>query len=129
MTRVWSVTHQSLQWFVQDLGNGHVAIQNPADIFPSRSLSYDGKPEKGDRVIPGQVSDFPTREWRVKIAPQKPLPIPYQSVYNPDCLLYFFSDSLFILVVSMSQTRISLWFFHQKRSIRLRYVCSLTPMV
>ncbi|MEU6624155.1 hypothetical protein ABZ926_25725 [Streptomyces litmocidini] len=56
--------------------DGGYAIQIPARIFPSRSLSYK-EPEKGERVIMGPLSDFPTREWKIEPAPQRPLPIPY----------------------------------------------------
>ncbi|WP_251096652.1 hypothetical protein [Streptomyces sp. Caat 7-52] len=56
--------------------DGTVAIQIPALIFPSRSLSYK-EPEKGERVILGPLSDFPTREWRIEPAPQMPAPTPY----------------------------------------------------
>ncbi|MFF0561656.1 hypothetical protein [Streptomyces sp. NPDC004266] len=53
-----------------------ISIQFPARLFPSRSLSYK-EPEKGERVILGPVSDFPTREWRIEPAPQQPLPVPF----------------------------------------------------
>lgn len=65
------------EWRLQNLPNGKVAIQIPADIFPSRSLSYEGEAEQGKRIIPGRVWDFPTREWEIEVAPQKPLPVPY----------------------------------------------------
>ncbi|WP_433261556.1 hypothetical protein ACQPZF_27145 [Actinosynnema sp. CS-041913] len=52
------------------------AIQIPARLFPSRSVSYK-EAEMGERVILGPVSDFPTREWKIEPAPQNPLPIPY----------------------------------------------------
>ncbi|MEU7322728.1 hypothetical protein ABZ682_19555 [Streptomyces griseoviridis] len=56
--------------------DGTCAIQIPARIFPSRSLSYK-EPEKGERVILGPVSDFPTREWKIDPAPQMPTPPPF----------------------------------------------------
>ncbi|MFJ2171399.1 hypothetical protein ACIOHE_00595 [Streptomyces sp. NPDC087851] len=56
--------------------DGRAAIQIPARLFPSRSLSYK-EPEKGERVILGPVSDFPTREWTIELAPQMPLPPPF----------------------------------------------------
>ncbi|MEW2707798.1 hypothetical protein AB0948_22695 [Streptomyces koyangensis] len=56
--------------------DGRCAIQTPARVFPSRSLSYK-EPEKGERVILGPVSDFPTREWTIEPAPQTPMPQPY----------------------------------------------------
>ncbi|SFY48693.1 hypothetical protein [Streptomyces sp. F-1] len=56
--------------------DGVCAIQVPARIFPSSSLSYK-EPEKGERVILGPLSDFPTREWKVEPAPQVPQPAPY----------------------------------------------------
>lgn len=71
------VTYYSLQWRIENLENGIVAIQIPADLFPSRSLSYEGEPREGSRIVPGSLSDFPTREWLVETAPQKPLPVPY----------------------------------------------------
>ncbi|GGZ42662.1 hypothetical protein [Streptomyces poonensis] len=52
------------------------AIQIPARLFPSRSLSYK-EPEAGERVILGPLSDFPTREWTIEPAPQSPFPPPY----------------------------------------------------
>ncbi|KIJ98202.1 hypothetical protein K443DRAFT_680920 [Laccaria amethystina LaAM-08-1] len=64
------------EWLVENLPNDKVAIQIPANVFPSRSLSYK-EPEEGERIILGPVSDFPTREWHIEIAPQKPLPVPY----------------------------------------------------
>ncbi|PPQ91741.1 hypothetical protein CVT25_013023 [Psilocybe cyanescens] len=65
------------EWSVEIQDNSCVAIQIPARLFPSRSLSFEGEPEAGKQVILGPVSDFPTREWRVEPALQKPLPIPY----------------------------------------------------
>ncbi|EDR10175.1 uncharacterized protein LACBIDRAFT_293764 [Laccaria bicolor S238N-H82] len=65
------------EWRVEVLEDGKVAIQNPANRFPSSSLSYEGEAERGKRIIPGPVSDFPTRFWRVEPAPQRPLPVPY----------------------------------------------------
>ncbi|KIJ92761.1 hypothetical protein K443DRAFT_113092 [Laccaria amethystina LaAM-08-1] len=65
------------EWRLENLPDGKVAIQIPANIFPSRSLSYEGQPEEGKRIIPGPVFDFPTREWHIEIALQKPLPVPY----------------------------------------------------
>ncbi|MFF8717585.1 hypothetical protein ACF07T_40270 [Streptomyces sp. NPDC015184] len=56
--------------------DGTGAIQIPAFIFPSRSLSYK-ESEKGERVILGPLSDFPTREWRIEPAPQLSDPQPY----------------------------------------------------
>ncbi|MFF9477181.1 hypothetical protein ACF1E9_31795 [Streptomyces roseolus] len=44
--------------------DGLAAIQSPARLFPSRSLSYR-EPEKGERVVLGRLSDFPTREWKI----------------------------------------------------------------
>ncbi|KMO93797.1 hypothetical protein [Streptomyces roseus] len=64
------------EWSVEVKDDGTAAIQFPARLFPSRSLSYK-EPEKGERVILGPVSDFPTREWKIEPAPQQPLPAPY----------------------------------------------------
>ncbi|MFJ4711826.1 hypothetical protein [Streptomyces sp. NPDC088785] len=55
--------------------DGVAAIQFPARLFPSRSLSYRNA-EAGERAVLGPVSDFPTREWKIEPAPQKPLPPP-----------------------------------------------------
>ncbi|MFJ4669618.1 hypothetical protein [Kitasatospora purpeofusca] len=44
--------------------DGTCAIQSPARIFPSHSLSYK-EPEKGQRVVLGPPSDFPTCEWKI----------------------------------------------------------------
>ena len=68
------LTNVCLQWGVETLEDGKIAIQIPANIFPSRSLSYEGEAEEGRRIIPGRLSDFPTREWRIERAPQRPLP-------------------------------------------------------
>ncbi|MFJ4961263.1 hypothetical protein EES43_09220 [Streptomyces sp. ADI96-02] len=57
--------------------DGLAAIQIPARLFPSRSLSFK-EAEKGERVILGPVSDFPTREWKITPAPQKPHPAPFR---------------------------------------------------
>jgi len=76
-----------LQWFVKILEDGTVAIQNPADIFPSSSLSYEGEAEEGKKIIPAHIADFPTRQWHVEVAPQRPLPVPYLSACNPDLSL------------------------------------------
>ncbi|EDR10176.1 uncharacterized protein LACBIDRAFT_293765 [Laccaria bicolor S238N-H82] len=65
------------EWRVETVGGGGVAIQIPANIFPSRSLSYEGEAEKGKRIIPGPLNDFPTRKWLIERAPQLPLPVPY----------------------------------------------------
>ncbi|EDQ99381.1 uncharacterized protein LACBIDRAFT_335063 [Laccaria bicolor S238N-H82] len=65
------------EWRLENLPNGKVAIQIPTNIFPSRSLSYEGEAEEGKRIIPGPLTDFPTRESHVEIALQKPLPVPY----------------------------------------------------
>ncbi|KIJ96286.1 hypothetical protein K443DRAFT_107480 [Laccaria amethystina LaAM-08-1] len=65
------------EWRVEALEDGNIAIQIPANIFPSRSLSYEGEAEEGKRIVPGRLSDFPTRQWRIQIAPQRPLPVPY----------------------------------------------------
>ncbi|EDQ99382.1 uncharacterized protein LACBIDRAFT_316607 [Laccaria bicolor S238N-H82] len=66
------------EWGVRVREDGLVAtVQNPANLFPSRSLSYEGDAERGKRVIPGPFTDFPTRFWRVEPAPQLPLPVPY----------------------------------------------------
>ena len=61
---------------VEVRGDGLAAIQIPARLFPSRSLSCR-EPEAGERVILGPVSDFPTREWRIELPPQKPIPAPF----------------------------------------------------
>ena len=71
----------TFQWFVEVLENGNVAIQHPANRWPSRSLSYK-KPELGERIILGPVSDFPTREWRLEFAKNLPFPIPILSVWT-----------------------------------------------
>ena len=73
---------------MENLEDGKVAIQIPADIFPSSSLSYEGEPEAGKEIVPGRVSDFPTREWRIERAPQLPFPVPYLLVGHPDVLLH-----------------------------------------
>lgn len=57
--------------------DGICAIQIPARLFPSRSVSYK-EAEKGERVILGPVSDFPTREWKITPAPQAPSPVPFR---------------------------------------------------
>ena len=82
-----SITYRCLQWRVEVQEDGKVAIQNPAKFFPSRSFSYEGEAERGKRIIPGPLSDFPTRFWRVEPAPQLPFPVPYLSVCNPSTLL------------------------------------------
>ncbi|MFF0435481.1 hypothetical protein ACFYU9_25050 [Streptomyces sp. NPDC004327] len=64
------------EFSVEVKDDGTAAIQIPARIFPSRSLSYE-EAEKGERVILGPVSDFPTREWKIELAPQQPLPVPF----------------------------------------------------
>ncbi|PPQ93350.1 hypothetical protein CVT25_014479 [Psilocybe cyanescens] len=87
LTRSWSVTYLISQWSVESLPDGKVAIQIPARLFPSRSLSYEGEPELGKKIILGPVFDFPTREWRVEPAPQLPLPVPYLRVYIFDISL------------------------------------------
>ncbi|KIJ92762.1 hypothetical protein K443DRAFT_422477 [Laccaria amethystina LaAM-08-1] len=71
------VPERDQEWRLENLPGGKVALQFPPQIFPSRSLSYEGTPEEGKRIIPGPVSDFPTREWHIEIALQKPLPVPY----------------------------------------------------
>ena len=73
---------------MENLEDGKVAIQIPANIFPSRSLSYEGEAEEGRRIIPGRLSDFPTREWRIERAPQLPFPVPYLSVRHPYVLFH-----------------------------------------
>ena len=70
------------QWFVEVLENGNVAIQHPALIWPSRSVSYEKPAEEGRRIVLGPVFDFPSCEWRVEPAPQLPLPVPYLSVWT-----------------------------------------------
>jgi hypothetical protein len=82
-----SVTYRCSQWRVEVVEDGQVAIQIPANRFPSSSLSYEGEAERGKRIILGPVSDFPTRFWRVEPAPQLPLPVPYLSVCNCSTLL------------------------------------------
>ncbi|MDX3591579.1 hypothetical protein PV749_10635 [Streptomyces sp. ID03-2B] len=64
------------EWSVEVREDGLAAIQIPARLFPSRSLSYK-EAEKGERLILGPVSDFPTREWTIELAPQKPYPAPF----------------------------------------------------
>jgi len=71
-----SVPSGDQEWRLEILENGNVAIQNPANIFPSRSLSYK-EPQEGEKIVLGPPFDFPTREWRVESAPQRPLPVPY----------------------------------------------------
>ncbi|WP_405388130.1 hypothetical protein OG596_09270 [Streptomyces sp. NBC_01102] len=61
------------EWSVEVREDGLAAIQIPARLFPSRSLSYK-EVEKGERLILGPVSDFPTREWKITLAPQKVSP-------------------------------------------------------
>ena len=82
-----SVTYRCSQWRVEVREDGQVAIQNPANRFPSSSLSYEGEAERGKRVIPGPVSDFPTHFWHVEPAPEKPFPVPYLSVCDHSTLL------------------------------------------
>lgn len=65
------------QEFSVEVGeNGLCAIQIPALLFPSRSLTYK-KGEKGERVILGPVSDFPTRQWRITPVPNSSFPPPF----------------------------------------------------
>ncbi|MFJ3216154.1 hypothetical protein ACIPLC_09565 [Kitasatospora sp. NPDC086801] len=64
------------EWSVEVGEDGLAAIQIPARLFPSRSLSYK-EPEKAERVILGPVSDFPTREWRIEPPPLAPVPAPF----------------------------------------------------
>ncbi|KIJ96290.1 hypothetical protein K443DRAFT_291473 [Laccaria amethystina LaAM-08-1] len=71
------VPEKDQEWRVEVVEDGQVAIQIPANRFPSSSLSYEGEAERGKRIILGPVSDFPTRFWRVEPAPQLPLPVPY----------------------------------------------------
>ncbi|MFJ4902576.1 hypothetical protein [Streptomyces sp. NPDC088727] len=74
---------------------GLAAIQIPARLFPSRSLSYR-EPEKGERVILGPVSDFPTREWKIEPAPQKPFPAPFFiRVPDQDLMMVISSKPIF----------------------------------
>ena len=95
------------QWSVEVLENGNVAIQYPAHLRPSRSLSYEKPAEEGKRIILGPVSDFPSCEWRVEVAPQKPLPIPFLSVWNSDFSFYLLTDYLSELAAFVSLKRIS----------------------
>ncbi|MET9613693.1 hypothetical protein [Kitasatospora indigofera] len=61
----WGAAPEREQEFrVEVREDGLAAIQSPTKIFPSRSLSYK-QPEKGQRVILGPMSDFPTREWKI----------------------------------------------------------------
>jgi hypothetical protein len=55
---------------VERAEGGH-AIQFPAQIIPSASLSYR-EPESGDRLILGPLSDFPTRVWNIEPLPAGP---------------------------------------------------------
>lgn len=59
-----SAPEREQEFSVECRSDGVCAIQSPARLFPSRSLSYK-EPEKGERVILGPVSDFPTREWKI----------------------------------------------------------------
>ena len=95
------------QWSVEVLENGNVAIQYPAHLRPSRSLSYEKPAEEGKRIILGPVSDFPSCEWRVDPAPQEPLPVPFLSVWNSDFSFYLLTDYLSELAAFVSLTRIS----------------------
>ena len=97
----------NFQWRVVVLENGNVAIQYPAHLRPSRSLSYEKPPEEGKRIFLGPPFDFPTCEWRIEPAPQKPLPVPYLSVWNSDFSFYFLTDYLSELAAFVSLTRIS----------------------
>ncbi|MFH9429261.1 hypothetical protein ACH4JZ_13370 [Streptomyces sp. NPDC017615] len=61
----WGIAPAREQQFrVEVIKDGVAAIQSPANLFPSRSLSYK-EPEKGERVILGPMSDYPTREWKI----------------------------------------------------------------
>ncbi|MFQ3563066.1 hypothetical protein QZN11_40530 [Streptomyces gramineus] len=71
-----AVPEREQEFSVEVKPDGTCAIQIPARVFPSRSLSYK-EPEKGEKVILGPVADFPTREWKIEPAPQLPYPHPY----------------------------------------------------
>ena len=86
----------NFQWRVVVLENGNVAIQYPAHLRPSRSLSYEKPPEEGKRIFLGPPFDFPTCEWRIEPAPQKPLPVPFQSgilIFRSICLPTIYLNS------------------------------------
>ena len=77
------LTNLFQQWRVEGNGEKPQALQNPTQIWPSRSLSYEGEAEEHKRIIPGPVSDFPTREWFIEPAPFMPgAPQVYLSVWN-----------------------------------------------
>ncbi|MEE1789280.1 hypothetical protein PUR28_00495 [Streptomyces sp. BE308] len=59
-----SVPAREQEFRVEVIKDGVAAIQSPANLFPSRSVSYK-EPEKGERVVLGPMSDFPTREWKI----------------------------------------------------------------
>ena len=114
------LTNVCLQWRVETLEDGKAAIQIPANIFPSRSLSYEGEAGEGKTIVPGRLSDFPTREWRIERAPPLPLPVPYLSVRHSDASLIV---NLFVhkLAVFESLTKISSLLFLLPIFSRRRY--------
>ena len=97
----------NFQWFVEVSEDG-VVIQHPPLIWPSRSLSYK-EPEEGNRIILGPVADFPTRKWRVQLAPQRPFPIPFLSVWPLKSRFFLLFAYLLLseLAALVSLTRIS----------------------
>ncbi|NLU69579.1 hypothetical protein [Streptomyces sp. HNM0574] len=76
VTAPGAASEREQEFSVEVLEDGTCAIQVPARLFPSRSLGYK-EPEKGERVVLGPLSDFPTRVWKVEPAPQAPQPAAY----------------------------------------------------
>ncbi|MFK0044718.1 hypothetical protein ACIQU4_11510 [Streptomyces sp. NPDC090741] len=64
------------QEFRVERAEGGYAIQFPAQIIPSASLSHK-EPQSGDRLILGPLSDFPTRVWNIEPLPLGLLPEPF----------------------------------------------------
>ncbi|MEU6954393.1 hypothetical protein [Streptomyces sp. NPDC045714] len=70
-----AVPEREQEWRVERAEGGS-AIQFPAQIIPSASLSYK-EPEKGERGILGPLSDFPTRVWNIEPLPIGVIPEPF----------------------------------------------------
>ncbi|MEV7373325.1 hypothetical protein AB0O51_20940 [Streptomyces sp. NPDC090301] len=64
LTGKGAVPEREQEFRVERAEGGH-AIQFPARIFPSASLSYK-EPQSGERLILGSLSDFPTRTWNIE---------------------------------------------------------------
>ncbi|MEW1721465.1 hypothetical protein [Streptomyces sp. NPDC093109] len=70
-----AVPEREQEWRVER-AEGGTAIQFPAQIIPSASLSYK-EPQSGERLILGPLSDFPTRIWNVEPLPIGIIPEPF----------------------------------------------------